>query len=92
MDCRLTVAQTNPALGNVGRNLEEHVAAIEAAIAGGSQLIVFPELSLTGYFLKDQTAEVALSLDSPELARLKELSRRISIALGFVEHASDGRI
>ena len=56
MDCRLTVAQTNPALGNVGRNLEEHVAAIEAAIAGGSQLIVFPELSLTGYFLKDQTA------------------------------------
>ncbi|MCC7014888.1 MAG: carbon-nitrogen hydrolase [Planctomycetes bacterium] len=92
MDCRLTVAQTNPALGNVGRNLEEHVAAIEAAIAGGSQLIVFPELSLTGYFLKDQTAEVALSLDSPELARLKELSRRISIAVGFVEHASDGRI
>lgn len=92
MDCRLTVAQTNPALGNVGRNLEEHVAAIEAAVAAGSQLIVFPELSLTGYFLKDQTAEVALSLDSREMARLAELSRSISIVVGFVEHASDGRI
>lgn len=92
MDCRLTVAQTNPALGNVGRNLEEHVTAIEAAIAAGSQLILFPELSLTGYFLKDQTAEVALALDSREIARLVELSRRISIAVGFVERGPDGRI
>ncbi|MBM3989757.1 MAG: carbon-nitrogen hydrolase [Planctomycetes bacterium] len=92
MDCRLTVAQTNPALGNVGRNLEEHVAQIEAARRGGSQVIVFPELSLTGYFLKDQTAEVALSIESREFARLAELSRDISIAVGFVERSDDGRI
>jgi predicted amidohydrolase len=92
MDCRLTVAQTNPALGNVGRNLDEHVAQIEAARASGSQLIVFPELSLTGYFLKDQTAEVALSVDSRELARLAALSRDISIVVGFVERSADGRI
>ena len=91
-DCRLTVAQTNPALGNLAKNLDEHVAAIEAACAAGSQLIVFPELSLTGYFLKDQTAELARGLDSPELQRLCELSRRISILVGFVERASDGRI
>jgi len=92
MDCRLTVAQTNPALGNVGRNLEEHVAQVEAARRSGSQVIVFPELSLTGYFLKDQTAEVALSIESRELARLAELSRDISIAVGFVERSDDGRI
>ncbi len=92
MDCRLTVAQTNPALGNVGRNLEEHVAQVEAARRAGSQVIVFPELSLTGYFLKDQTAEVALSVESRELARLAELSRDISIAVGFVERSDDGRI
>jgi predicted amidohydrolase len=55
-------------------------------------LIVFPELSLTGYFLKDQTAEVALSVDSRELARLAALSRDISIVVGFVERSADGRI
>ena len=89
MDCRLTVAQTNPALGNVGRNLEEHVAAIEAAVAAGSQLIVFPELSLTGYFLKDLVPDVALPLDSPEVTRLRELSRHVDIAVGLVEVTSD---
>ncbi len=90
--CRLTVAQTNPALGNVAKNLEDHVAAIETAVAAGSQLIVFPELSLTGYFLKDQTAELARSVESEELKRLAELSKRVSILVGFVERAEDGRI
>lgn len=90
--CRLTLAQTNPALGAVQRNLEEHVTAIEAALAAGSNLVVFPELSLTGYFLKDQTAELALELDSSELRTLLEHSRRISILVGFVERARDGRI
>ncbi len=92
MDCRLTVAQTNPALGNLGVNLAEHIRAIEAALAAGSQLIVFPELSLTGYFLKDQTAELALALDSHELRTLAEWSKKISITVGFVERAADGRI
>jgi len=91
-ECRLTLAQTNPALGNVAKNLEEHVAAIEAAVAAGSKLIVFPELSLTGYFLKDQTAELARGLDSDEMTRLRELSKRISIVVGFVERDEDGRI
>jgi predicted amidohydrolase len=90
--CRLTVAQTNPALGNVAKNLEDHIAAIETAVADGSQLIVFPELSLTGYFLKDQTAELARGVDSEELKRLAELSKRISMLVGFVERAEDGRI
>lgn len=91
-DCRLTIAQTNPALGNVQKNLEAHVAAIQAALDAGQELIVFPELSLTGYFLKDQTAELALRLDSPELQVLAALSKRISILAGFVELAADGRI
>jgi predicted amidohydrolase len=92
MDCRLTIAQINPTLGNVGANLAQHVTAIEAALAAGSQLVVFPELSLTGYFLKDQTAELARPIDSPELRKLCTLSKRISIAVGFVELAADGRI
>lgn len=92
MDCRITLAQINPTLGDVGANLEQHFAAIDAALADKSQLVVFPELSLTGYFLKDQTAELAREVESAELARLCELSRKISIVVGFVERAPDGRI
>lgn len=92
MDCHVFLAQLEPTLGNLAHNLELHRREIEAAVAARADLIVFPELSLSGYFLKDQTSEVALGLDAPELEELALLSRRISIAVGFVELARDGRL
>ena len=50
MECRLVVAQTNPVLGDLRANLEDHLERVEAAL-GNSDLILFPELSLTGYEL-----------------------------------------
>ena len=92
MNCRVVLAQTRPRLGSVAHNLEEHLERAKHAAGSGADLIVFPELSLTGYFLKDQTADLALELDAPEIAALAEASRRISIAAGFVERARDGRL
>ncbi|MBK8181261.1 MAG: carbon-nitrogen hydrolase [Planctomycetes bacterium] len=92
MDCRVTLAQINPTLGNLERNFELHTAEIEAAKRAGSRMVLFPELSLSGYFLKDQTSEIALRLDAPLLARLAERSREISIAAGFVERSPEGRL
>jgi predicted amidohydrolase len=90
MDCRLVVAQTNPVLGDLRANLEDHLQRIDAAI-GSANLILFPELSLTGYFLRDQVEEVALAPDDPFLRPLLERSKRISIAFGFVERSREGR-
>jgi predicted amidohydrolase len=90
-DFTAVLAQIKPKLGCVADNLalvEEH---IRLAINDGKELIVFPELALTGYFLKDLVPEVALRLDSPEILRLVELSRQISIAIGFVEVTDDYR-
>jgi NAD+ synthase (glutamine-hydrolysing) len=92
MDCRIRLAQVDTTLGNLELNLEAHLVAIEKAASDEVDLVVFPELSLTGYFLKDQTAEVALDLDAPELQVVAERSNRISIALGFVERGPDGRV
>src|SRR6185503_6296214 len=89
MDCRLVVAQTNPALGDLGKNLEDHLQRIDAA-AGSADLILFPELSLTGYFLRDQVEEVALAPEDAFLRPLLEQSKRISIAFGFVERSREG--
>ncbi len=91
MDLRITLAQVNPALGDIGRHLEEHLRLARAATAEGSDLILFPELSLSGYFLRDQVFDIALGLDAPELKPLAELSRGISIAVGLPERATDGR-
>lgn len=91
MNFSVTLAQIKPKLGCLADNLlliEEH---IRQAITAGSSLIVFPELALTGYFLKDLVPEVALRRDSSEIARLVELSRSISIVVGFVEVTDDYR-
>lgn len=46
---RICLAQIQPVKGNIERNIEQHCHCIDLAIAAGAHLIVFPELSLTGY-------------------------------------------
>ena len=92
MDCQLHLAQLEPTLGNLDANLAMHVEAAERAAAEGADLLLFSELSLTGYFLKDQTPEVALKRGEGPLARIAELSKDVSIAAGFVERAADGQL
>ena len=85
----IALAQINPALGDLDRNLALHEKMAEEAIERGASLLVFPELSLTGYFLKDIVSSVALPLTSPTLGRLRDLSRRIGLVVGLVEETTE---
>jgi predicted amidohydrolase len=76
----LAVAQTVPVAGDVAANLEAHVALVERAAREGAQVLVFPELSLTGYELA-RAAELAFTLDDPRLDGLAELARRHELSL-----------
>lgn len=91
MKFSVVLAQIKPKLGCVASNLSLIEGCIEQAIKEKHDLILFPELALTGYFLKDLVSDVALSLQSEVISRLKMLSRSISIAVGFVEEAKDYR-
>ena len=91
MDFSVALAQIKPKLGCLSCNMEMIEAAIERAIQEKADLVLFPELALTGYFLKDLVPDMALALDAPQILRLKELSRHISIAIGFVESTRDYR-
>jgi predicted amidohydrolase len=83
---RIALAQISPHLGNIQKNFELHVRIIEKARREKAQLLIFPELSLTGYLLKDLVETVALDADrSPIFKEFKALSRDISLVLGFVE-------
>ena len=64
---------------------------VREARGRGVDLLVFPELSLTGYFLKDMVSTVALRLDGPEIGRLRELSRGIGLVAGLVEETPEFR-
>lgn len=91
MNFTAVLAQIKPKLGCINDNLALIEERIQSAKEAGADLVLFPELALTGYFLKDLVPEVALRLDSPEISRLTELSRDISIAVGFVEVTDDYR-
>jgi NAD+ synthase (glutamine-hydrolysing) len=74
-----------PRLGAVEENLERHLRFIDRAKKRKAGLVVFPELSLTGYTLMDLVPEVAIDPSrSPVLARLKAASRGIDVVFGFM--------
>lgn len=88
---RVAVAQIAPILGDVEKNLALHEKAAREAISQSVNLLVFPELSLTGYFLKDQVTSVALTEQAPTLDVLRNLSHRVAMVVGFVEEAPGHR-
>ena len=92
-DGRLSVAlaQMDPALGDRGRNLERHRQWVKQAAETGASLLVFPELSLTGYFLKDLVSDSAIQLDSKEMRDLAALSNKLDVVLGAVIESPDHR-
>jgi len=89
---RIAIAQCAPALGAVKRNLDMHEKWIARAKEAGARLVVFPELSLTGYYLKDLAADVACTADDPQLLPIAEASRGIDISAGFVERSADAKL
>lgn len=86
---RVGVAQIEPALGDIETNLERHAEAAAKARDEGVDVLVFPELSLTGYRLKDTVPDVALTRSDPVIARIAALSHDISLVVGLVLEAKD---
>lgn len=84
-------AQVAPRLGNLEANMALYEEQVREARGRGVDLLVFPELSLTGYFLKDMVSTVALRLDSPEVEKLRALSRGIGLVAGLVEETPEFR-
>jgi predicted amidohydrolase len=89
---RIAIAQCAPALGAFKRNLSMHADWIAKARAENAALVVFPELSLTGYYVKDLAGELACAADDERLRPLADASRDIDISAGFVERGADARL
>lgn len=89
---RVGLAQVRPMLGKLAENIVMHQEMIQRAKADNVDLLVFPELSLTGYHLLDITYDVARNVESEEIQQLVRLAEGIDIAFGFVESGADHRI
>ncbi|HUF40281.1 MAG TPA: nitrilase-related carbon-nitrogen hydrolase [Anaerolineales bacterium] len=87
MKLTIALAQINTVLGDVEANLETHLRLAAEARDQGADLVVFPELSLTGYALQDLAQQVARrpSPADPVFKSLLEASRGIDLVVGFVD-------
>jgi predicted amidohydrolase len=87
MKFKIALAQFAPRLGDVDANLQQILTLTAQAKLQHADLVVFPELALTGYYLKDLVPEVAVrpSADDSRFAQLLAASQDIDLVFGFVE-------
>jgi predicted amidohydrolase len=69
----LAAAQTKPKRGNITSNLLDHYRLITLAAENGANLIVFPELSITGYE-RENAADLAFLKDDYRIDHLRDLA------------------
>ncbi len=86
MRIKIGLAQTYPKLGDLQHNLDVHLDYANRAREQGVDLLIFPELSLTGYQVQDLVPEVALPADADDsvFAELLAASRDIDMVVSFV--------
>lgn len=77
---RIAAAQSHSVTADIEANVARHGIFIEAAVKAGVQLLVFPELSLSGYDLAGLQA-AALAPDDARLAPLSQAAARHNITI-----------
>jgi predicted amidohydrolase len=89
----LGLAQIKTTLGDVPANLAKHLAYIDQATAQGVELLVFPELSLTGYVVQDLVPTLARkpAASDPAFGPLLQASHKMDLMVGFIDEDSRHR-
>lgn len=84
---KVAIYQTSPKLLGVSRNLSDIIDHIQSAKKEGADLVIFPELALTGYFVGAGYHKVSLRMDSPEINRLAQATKGTAAIIGFIEES-----
>ena len=89
----IAVAQTEPKLAEVARNVESAIAWMEQAAAQGVKLLVLPEAALTGYVFDsaEEARASALEVPGPEVEALAAAAGRLGLytVCGLIERDRD---
>lgn len=84
---RVAAAQVDPTEADLSDNLDKHFEFIDAAKKRGVELLVFPELSLTGYQLRSKTPDLAITRDDERLLEIAKRAGDMTVIAGFVEES-----
>lgn len=86
---RVGIAQMHPELADLAANLDKLAKFVDQAVEQQVDLLVSPELALTGYPMGSWFSSASIRADSQEFHRLKELSRRVPMIVGLIEETED---
>jgi NAD+ synthase (glutamine-hydrolysing) len=89
----VALAQTYPKLGDVPANLEAHLQQVAQAADQGADLVIFPEMSLTGYQVMDMVPELAIRAEADDaiFRQMLQASHRADVMFGFVQEDDRNR-
>jgi predicted amidohydrolase len=90
MNCTLAIAQIDSTVGDLKKNIRHHVAYVKKAIQKKADIVVFPELSLSGYTVRDLNWDLALRAEpNKHFTELLRLSKSITIIAGGIEESDN---
>jgi len=80
---KLALAQTSCKRGDKEENLRRMEKVILEAKKQSSELVIFPELCVTGYVNRDQFYELAETIPGPTTARIEDMARQHDLHVVF---------
>lgn len=84
---RVALAQINCKRENKTENIKKIEEITIKANSQGANLVIFPELALSGYIMRDQVYEIAETIPGPSTQKIEKIAKRnnIHIIFGMVE-------
>ncbi|MEH0154102.1 carbon-nitrogen hydrolase family protein [Limibacter armeniacum] len=86
---KLAIVQLEPVKGDIEKNITQHVSWIKKAAQQGADMVVFPELSLSGYE-PELASSIATNQDDKRLDVIQALSNEYQVTVGAGLPTRDG--
>jgi len=92
-EVNVALAQINCKAGDKEYNIDLIEKRIEQAKERGANLVIFPELALTGYVIRDILYELAEPIPGPSIRYFEEIAEKenIYVILGMLERSEKAR-
>ncbi|MEA2573043.1 MAG: hypothetical protein QOH93_341 [Chloroflexia bacterium] len=93
MKLKIGMSQMRCEKGDWEGNLRRTEELMEEAAAQGCEVVIFPEMGLSGYCFDEHYRDAARSLDSPEVQHFVDLTAQYGVAAsgGFIEANSEDK-
>lgn len=80
---KIALAQISCKRGDKAENIKKIEREVTKAKQQGAELVIFPELSLTGYTMRDQIYELAETIPGPSTTVLEKLAKKTGTYIVF---------